>query len=76
MKNQKLLVLTLFLVASVVISSLLLAQERERPSWEERAPGVGKKAPEVQVYDENLNKIQLSNLYKDTLLVIQWGGCT
>lgn len=28
------------------------------------------------VYDKNLNKIPLSNLYKDAILIIQWGGCT
>ena len=76
MKSKKFLVLALFLVATVVVSSILLAQQRERPPWEERAPKVGKKAPEVVVYDEILSEIRLSNLYKDTLLVIQWGGCT
>ncbi|MFC2164375.1 hypothetical protein ACFLT2_05195 [Acidobacteriota bacterium] len=76
MKNRTFHVLILFLVATVVMSSVLLAQQRERPSWDERAPKVGNKAPEVQIYDESLNKISLSNLYKDTLLVIQWGGCT
>ena len=76
MKSKKFLVLALFLVATVVVSSILLAQQRERPPWEERAPKVGKKASEVVVYDEILSEIRLSNLYKDTLLVIQWGGCT
>ena len=76
MKNKIFLVLTLLLIFTVVISSLLLAQQKERPPWEERAPKVGNKVPEVQIYDENLNKIPFSNLYKDTLLVIQWGGCT
>ncbi len=51
-------------------------QRRQRPSWNERSPAVGKKVPEVMVYDKNLNKIPLSNLYKDALLIIQWGGCT
>jgi hypothetical protein len=76
MKNKTFLVLFLFLVATVVISSVLLAQQKERPSWEERAPKVGKKTPDVVIYDGSLNKIPVSNLYKDTLLVIQWGGCT
>ncbi len=76
MKKKTFLVLVLFLVATVVISSVLLAQQGERPPWEERAPKVGKKAPDVVIYDESLNKIPFSNLHKDTLLVIQWGGCT
>ena len=76
MKNKKFLVLVLFLLVSVAVGSILLAQQRDRPSWEERAPKVGQKAPNVVIYDENLNEIPLNNLYKDTLLVIQWGGCT
>jgi hypothetical protein len=76
MKNKTFLVLILFLVVTVVIGSVLLAQQRGRPPWEERAPNVGSEAPEVRIYDENLNEIPFSNLYKDTLLVIQWGGCT
>jgi len=32
--------------------------------------------PDIMIYDKNLNKIPLSNLYKGSLLVIQWGGCT
>ncbi len=76
MKSKKFLVLVLFLMTTVVVSSILLAQQRERLPWEERAPEVGKKTPDVVIYDEVLNKIPFSNLYKDTLLVIQWGGCT
>ena len=70
MKNKLFLVLVLFLVATVVTGSALLAQQRERPPWEERAPNVGKKAPDVVIYDENLKEIPLSNLYKDTLLAV------
>ncbi len=66
---------SLFLI--LLVGSLGLSQQRrQRPSWNERSPTVGKKVPEVIVYDKNLNKIPLSNLYKDTLLIIQWGGCT
>ncbi len=69
------LVGSLFLL--LIVGSLGLSQQRrQRPSWGERSPAVGKKVPEVMVYDKNLNKIPLSNLYKDTLLIIQWGGCT
>ncbi len=61
----------------LIVGSLGLSQQRrQRPSWNERSPTVGKKVPEVMVYDKNLNKIPLSNLYKDALLIIQWGGCT
>ncbi len=66
---------SLFLL--LIVGSLGLSQQRrQRPSWNERSPTVGKKVPEVMVYDKNLNKIPLSNLYKDALLIIQWGGCT
>ena len=66
---------SLFLL--LIVGSLGLGQQRrQRAPWNERSPAVGKKVPEVMVYDKNLNKIPLSNLYKDTLLIIQWGGCT
>ncbi len=69
------LVGSLFLL--LIVGSLGLGQQRrQRPSWGERSPAVGQKIPEVMVYDKNLNKIPLSNLYKDALLIIQWGGCT
>jgi hypothetical protein len=61
----------------LLISTLILGQQRRRRApWEERSPAVGKKVPDVMVYDKDLNQIPLSNLYKDTYLVIQWGGCT
>ncbi len=70
----------------IVFGSLLLLliagslgsgqQRRQSAPWNERSPAVGKKVPEVMIYDKNLNKIPLSNLHKDTILVIQWGGCT
>lgn len=61
----------------LIVGSLGLSQQRrKRAPWNERSPTVGKKVPEVMVYDKNLNKIPLSNLYKDAILVIQWGGCT
>jgi len=69
------LVGSLFLL--LIVGSLGLSQQRrQRLSWGERSPAVGKKVPAVMVYDKNLNKIPLSNLYKDALLIIQWGGCT
>ncbi len=61
----------------LIVGSLGLGQQRrQRASWGERSPAVGKKVPEVMIYDKNLNKIPLSNLYKDAILIIQWGGCT
>ena len=66
---------SLFLL--LIVGSLGLGQQRRQSApWNERSPAVGKKVPEVMVYDKNLNKIPLSNLYKDAILVIQWGGCT
>ena len=66
---------SLFLL--LIVGSLGLGQQRrQRRPWSERSPAVGKKVPEVMVYDKNLNKIPLSNLYKDAILIIQWGGCT
>ncbi len=66
---------SLFLL--LIVGSLGLGQQRrQRAPWNERSPTVGKKVPEVMVYDKNLNKIPLSNLYKDAILIIQWGGCT
>lgn len=68
--------MALALVCVLLVTSFLLAQRSDRPPWEERSPKVGKKIPDVVVYDASLNNISLANLYKDTLLVIQWGGCT
>ncbi len=65
------------LLLLLIAGSLGLSQQRrQRTPWGERSPAVGKKVPEVMVYDKNLNKIPLSNLYKDAILIIQWGGCT
>jgi len=71
------------LFALLLIGSFLKGQQqqqqqqrRPRVPWEERSPNVGKKVPDIMIYDKDLNKIPLSNLYKDSLLVIQWGGCT
>ena len=64
----------------LLIGSLLKGQQqqqsRQRAPWEERSPKIGKKVPDIMIYDKDLNKIPLSNLHKDSLLVIQWGGCT
>jgi hypothetical protein len=77
MKKKIIPLMVWSLVCILLVTSVLLAQQRrDRASWEERSPKVGKIVPDVVVYDANLNEISLSNLYKDTLLVIQWGGCT
>jgi hypothetical protein len=76
MKKQMIPWIVWSLVCFLFMTSVLLAQRRDRPPWEERSPKVGEKVPDVVVYDASLNKISLANLYKDTLLVIQWGGCT
>jgi len=65
------------LVLVLVLSSLCLSQQRrQRPPWEDRSPKVGKTVPDVKIYDEDLNNIPFSNLYKNSLLIVQWGGCT
>lgn len=77
MKKKIIPLMAWSLVCVLLVTSVLLAQQRrDRAPWEERSPKVGKIVPDVVVYDANLNEISLSNLYKDTLLVIQWGGCT
>lgn len=76
MRKSKVSVLLLsifFLMISFLVPG---QQRRKRPLWSERSPAVGKKVPEVIIYNKDLNKIPLSSLYKDTYLVIQWGGCT
>ncbi len=77
MRKSKVSVVLLFFIFILVVSLLIPGQQRrKRPPWSERSPAVGKKVPEVMVYDKDLNQIPLSSLYKDTYLVIQWGGCT
>lgn len=73
-KNTSIILFSLILL--LIVSSLILGQRRQRVPWEERFLTVGKKVPDIMVYDRDLNKIPLSNLYKNRLLVIQWGGCT
>ncbi|MGD2294367.1 MAG: hypothetical protein PVF22_00850 [Candidatus Aminicenantes bacterium] len=77
MKKSRHPVLLWVLVCVLAASTLCLAlQQSQRPSWEERSPKVGATVPDVKIYDENLNPIPFSNLYKNTLLIVQWGGCT
>jgi hypothetical protein len=83
MKKGRISIVFFFLLTFLLIGSFLKGQQqqqrqtrRPRVPWEERSPKVGKKVPDIMIYDKDLNKIPLSNLYKDSLLVIQWGGCT
>jgi hypothetical protein len=76
MRKKKSSFVLFSLMLLLIVSSLILGQRRQRVPWEERSLPVGKKIADFMVYDRDLNKIPLSNLYKNRLLVIQWGGCT
>jgi len=76
MKKKNTSIILFSLILLLIVSSLILGQRRQRVPWEERFLTVGKKVPDIMVYDRDLNKIPLSNLYKNRFLVIQWGGCT
>jgi len=77
MKKGRISIVIFSLFLLVLIGSFLRGQQRrQRAPWEERSPKIGKKVPDLMIYDKDLNKIPLSNLYKDSLLIIQWGGCT
>jgi hypothetical protein len=76
MRKKKSSFVLFSLMLLLIVSSLILGQRRQRVPWEERSLPVGKKVADFMVYDRDLNKIPLSNLYKNRLLVIQWGGCT
>jgi len=74
-KPRNTIILGLILVFFLV-SMFLYSQREQRVPWEERSPKIGQKVPDVMIYDNNLNQIPFSNLYKGTYLYIQWGGCT
>jgi hypothetical protein len=79
MKKGHLSIVFFFLLALLLTGSFLEEQQqqrRPRVPWEERSPKAGKKVPDVMICDKDLNNIPLINLYKDSFLVIQWGGCT
>lgn len=76
MRKKKTSFVLFSLMLLLIVSSLILGQRRKRAPWEERSLPIGKKIADFMVYDRDLNKIPLSNLYKNRLLVIQWGGCT
>ena len=70
-------VITLWaLVLVLVVGSLAFGQQNRRAPWEERSPGIGKIVPNMKIYNEKLQQIQLSSLYKGNYLYLQWGGCT
>jgi len=76
MKKLRTSIIFWSILVLIFMSTLLFGQRRKRAPWSERSPAIGKKVPDVKVYDKNLKEIPFSNLYKDTLLVVQWGGCT
>jgi hypothetical protein len=76
MKNVRTLAMIFFILFFFAATCSVFTQQRTRAPWKERSPAVGKKLKELMVYDKDLNKIPLSNLYKDTILILQWGGCT
>jgi len=76
MRKKKSSFVLFSLMLLLIVSSFILGQRRRRAPWAERSPSIGKKVPDIMIYDRDLNKISLSNLYKNRLLIIQWGGCT
>ena len=76
MKKLRTSIIFWSILVLLFMSTLILGQRRKRAPWSERSPAIGKKVPEVTIYDKHINKFPFSNLYKGTTLVIQWGGCT
>jgi hypothetical protein len=76
--RRKVILLTLWTSVLVLVVGFLIdgQQRRRRAPWEERSPAIGKTIPDVMIYNENLQKVPLSSLYKGTHLYLQWGGCT
>jgi hypothetical protein len=77
--RRKLFGLTLGTLTLVLLSGSLIygdQQRQRRAPWEERSPAIGKTIPEVKIYNEKLQNIPLSSLYKGNYLYLQWGGCT
>jgi hypothetical protein len=64
------------LILVLIVGSLAYGQQRRRISWEERSPGIGKTVPDVMIYNEKLQQVSLSSLYKGNYIYLQWGGCT
>ncbi|MFA9454718.1 MAG: hypothetical protein ACERK6_12485 [Candidatus Aminicenantaceae bacterium] len=75
--KRKITMITLWaLVLTLVVGSLVYGQQRQRAPWEERSPGIGKVVPDVMIYNQKLQQVSLSSLYKGNYLYLQWGGCT
>jgi hypothetical protein len=75
--RRRIATITLWALILVLLAgSLAYGQQRRGIPWEERAPGIGKTVPEVMIYNEMLQRVPLSSLYKGNLLYLQWGGCT
>ncbi len=69
-------ILILVLVAGAFLYGEQQQQRRQRAPWVERSPAIGKQVPDVMIYNEKLQQIPLSSLYKGNYLYLQWGGCT
>ncbi len=76
MRRRFTLITLCALILVLVVGSLSYGQQRRRAPWEERAPGIGKVVPDVMIYNEKLQQVSLSSLYKGNTLYLQWGGCT
>lgn len=76
MKKLRTSIIFWSILVLLFMSTLILGQRRKRAPWSERSPAIGKKVPDVMIYDKYLNEIPFNNFYKDTILVVQWGGCT
>ena len=76
--RRRIALITLWtLILVLVVGSLAYGhQQRRGAPWEERSPGIGKVVPDVMIYNEKLQQVSLSSLYKGNYLYIQWGGCT
>ena len=76
MKKLRTSIIFWSILVLLFMSTLILGQRRKRAPWSERSPAIGKKVPDVMIYDKYLNEIPFYNFYKDTILIVQWGGCT
>jgi len=75
--RRRLALITLWaLILVLVVGSMIYGEQRRRAPWEEQAPGIGKVVPDVMIYNEKLQQVSLSSLYKGNYLYLQWGGCT
>jgi len=68
--RQRITLITLWaFVLVLVVGSLVYGQQRRRAPWEERSLGIAKVVPDVMIYNEKLQQIPLSSLYKGNYYV-------